>query len=114
MKRYILRKGTTNVALNVDEIVYFYREKSIVIAVDQKAQKYLCDKNLSALEDQLCKEVFFRANRKFLINVHFVRSFKTFERVKLAVKLSAASDERIIISQEKARHFKKWIYEEAY
>jgi DNA-binding LytR/AlgR family response regulator len=111
--RLIVRKGAENIALRVEDIAYIYRDNTIIIAVDKDEKKYLCDKNLSALEEELDEAIFFRANRKYLINIQYVRSFKTFEKVKLEVHLTLPSNNlNIIVSQETAPLFKKWIYEE--
>ena len=111
--RLIVRKGNENIALKVEDIAFIYRDNAIVIAVDKEERKYLCDKNLSALEEELDSTLFFRANRKYLVNIHFIRGFKTFEKVKLEVNLTLQSNNHnIIVSQETAPIFKKWIYEE--
>ena len=111
--RLIVRKGNENIALRVEDIAFIYRDNAIVIAVDKEERKYLCDKNLSALEEELDNSLFFRANRKYLVNIHFIRGFKTFEKVKLEVNLTLPTiNHSIIVSQETAPLFKKWIYEE--
>jgi len=111
--RLIVRKGNENIALKVEDIAFIYRDNTIIIAVDKEEKKYLCDKNLSALEEELDESMFFRANRKYLVNIQYIRGFKTFEKVKLEVCLTLPStNPNIIVSQETAPLFKKWIYEE--
>ncbi len=111
--RLIVKKGNENIALRVEDIAYIYRDNTIIIAVDKDEKKYLCDKHLSALEEELDRQMFFRANRKYLINIEYVRGFKTFEKVKLEVYLTLpGNNHQIIISQENSPQFKKWIYEE--
>ena len=111
--RLIVRKGAENIALRVEEIAFIYRDNTIIVAVDKEEKKYLCDRNLSALEEELDEAMFFRANRKYLVNIQFIRGFKTFEKVKLEVSLSLSTcNHNIIVSQETAPLFKKWIYEE--
>jgi len=111
--RLIVRKGAENIALRVEEIAFIYRDNTIIVAVDKEEKKYLCDRNLSALEEELDESMFFRANRKYLVNIQFIRGFKTFEKVKLEVSLSLSTgNHNIIVSQETAPLFKKWIYEE--
>ena len=101
-------------AVKAEDIVCFYLHNSIVMAIDKEGVKYIYDKTLAALENKLNHSFFFRANRKYLINIDFVKSFKSYERVKLAVKLLLGIEDFIIISQEKAPFFKKWIYEEVW
>lgn len=111
--RLIVRKGNENVVLKVEDIAFVYRDNTIVVAVDKEEKKYLCDKNLSALEDELDSAYFFRANRKYLLNIRYIRGYKTFEKVKLEVFLSISNcNHNIIVSQETAPFFRRWMHEE--
>jgi len=111
--RLIVRKGNENVVLKVEDIAFIYRDNTIIVAVDKEEKKYLCDKNLSALEEELDTALFFRANRKYLLNIYYIRSYKTFEKVKLEVTLSLSNcNHSIIVSQETAPLFRKWMHEE--
>lgn len=109
--RLVVRKGAEHVALKVEQIACIYTENKIVIVVDDGGKKYLCDKNLSELQQDLDEELFFRANRQHLINIHFVRGFKSYQRVKLMVdlKLINGGEHYVTISQEMAPQFKRWI-----
>jgi len=110
--RLIVQRGIENIALKVDDIALIYTENKLVFVVAKDERKYLCDKTLSELETVLDNSVFFRANRQYIINVEYIRGFKSFEKVKLQVDLTfSLNSHRIIISQETAPHFKKWIYE---
>ena len=111
--RLIVRKGNENIALKVEDIAFIYRDNTIILAVDKEEKKYLCDRNLSALEQELDEAMFFRANRKYIVNIQYIRGFKSFEKVKLEVNLTLPTiNHNIIVSQETAPLFKKWIYEE--
>jgi len=111
--RVIVRKGNENIALKVEDIAFIYRDNTIILAVDKEEKKYLCDRNLSALEQELDEAMFFRANRKYIVNIQYIRGFKAFEKVKLEVNLTVPTiNHNIIVSQETAPLFKKWIYEE--
>ncbi|HET6996386.1 MAG TPA: LytTR family DNA-binding domain-containing protein, partial [Chitinophagaceae bacterium] len=89
-----------------------YTEEKIVFVLDRDGRKYMIDKKLADLEDELDKSVFFRANRQYIVNIGFVKSYKTYERVKLQVDLSMVNlNHHIVISQEMAPLFKKWISE---
>lgn len=109
--RLLVRKGAEHIALKVEEIACIYTENKIVIVVDDAGKKYLCDKNLSELQQDLDEELFFRANRQNIINIHYVRGFKSFQRVKLMVdlKLENGGEYYVTISQETAPQFKRWI-----
>jgi len=111
--RLIVRKGNENVVLKVEDIAFIYRDNTIIVAVDKEEKKYLCDKNLSALEEELDQSTFFRANRKYLLNIGYIRGYKSCDKVKLEVSLSLSNcNHNIIVSQETAPQFRKWMSEE--
>jgi DNA-binding LytR/AlgR family response regulator len=109
--RLIVRKGLEHIALKLEEIVLFYTENKLVYVIDRFGKKYLADKNLSDLEEDLDENIFFRANRQYLVNINFIRGFKTYEKVKLQIDLMIPDlNHCIIISQENAPQFKQWIF----
>jgi len=56
--------------------------------------------------------MFFRANRQYIVNINYVKGFKAYEKVKLLVELTIPElNHCIIISQETAPAFRKWMYE---
>jgi DNA-binding LytR/AlgR family response regulator len=78
--------------------------------MDFQGQKHLTDiKTLSILEEELDPSIFYRANRRFIININAIKKFKAFDRVKLMVELIVKVPEEVIISQENASYFKNWI-----
>jgi DNA-binding LytR/AlgR family response regulator len=110
--RLLVRKGLENISLRLDEIALFYTENKIVYVIDHTGKKYLADKNLTDLEEELDDDMFFRANRQYIVNINFVKGFKAYEKVKLLVDLSIPEiNHCIIISQETAPAFRKWMYE---
>jgi DNA-binding LytR/AlgR family response regulator len=110
--RLIVRKRDEYIALKIDEVAFIYRDESIIVVVDKAEKKYLVDKNLTQLESDLDSLTFFRANRQYLININYIRSFKTVDKVKLQVHLKIPhAEHQIIISQKIAPTFKKWLQE---
>ena len=109
--RLIAQRGSENFALRLEDIAFFYTENKIVFVIDCLGIKYICDKNLSELEEELDKNTFFRANRQFIIYGNFIRGFRIYEKVKLQVDMIISHNHPIIISQEMSPVFKKWINE---
>jgi len=112
-RRLIVRKGLEYIPLKPDDIVLFYTENKIVYLIDRQGKKYQADKNLSELEEELDKKNFFRANRQYLLNIKFVRGYKSYETVKLLVDLDVMIpdlDHQIIVSQETAPLFRQWMF----
>ena len=110
--RLVVKRGAEHHFLLLDDVVLFYTENKIVFVLDKEGKKYMVDKNLSDLEEELDRDTFFRVNRQYILNINFVKSYKSYDRVKLQVDLHISHPaHNIVISQETAPLFKKWIYE---
>ena len=109
--RLIIKKGFENIALKTENIAIVYTEDKLVFVLDNDGKKYRVDKNLAELEQELDPAIFFRANRQYIVNIGFIKSYKTFEKVKLQVDLLSDLKHQIVISQETASQFRKWINE---
>jgi DNA-binding LytR/AlgR family response regulator len=109
-KRLIVKKGMENILLKLEDVVLFYTDSKIVYSLDKNGKKYICEENLSQLEYLLDDYQFFRANRQYIINSEYVKSYKTYEKVKLIVTMLLPElIHEIIISQETAPAFRQWI-----
>jgi DNA-binding LytR/AlgR family response regulator len=110
--RLLVRKGIENIPLSIKDIVIIYTENKLVYVVDKDGKKYIADRHLTELEQELDNSIFFRVNRQYIINIGFVKSYKAYEKVKLQVDLTMPDlHHHIVISQEMAPCFRKWINE---
>jgi two-component system LytT family response regulator len=110
--RILVRKGVEFQTVRVEDAGYFFTEHKLIFLVDKENRKYMAEKsNLSELEEELDKNLFYRANRKYIINANYIKRFKPLEKSKISVELILPVNEEIIISQENSASFKKWIGE---
>jgi len=110
--RILVKRGMEFQTIKVDDIAYFFTEHKLIFLVDKENRKYLADKsNLAELEEELDNKIFYRANRKYIINANFVKRFKPLEKSKISLELVLPVNDEIIISQENSSAFKKWISE---
>lgn len=108
--RILVKRGEEHLLLLLADIVFFFSEQKVVFAFDKTGQKYMLDKKLIDLEKELDEKIFFRANRQYIVHMAYIKSFRAYERVKLWVTLSLPMpDHTIIISQETAPNFRKWM-----
>jgi DNA-binding LytR/AlgR family response regulator len=111
--RQIVYRGEENVALKIEDIALIYRDDSLVVVVDHEQRKFFSHKNITELDSELDPHLFFRVNRRYILNIKYIKSFRVFERVKLEVTLTFPNtSHKIIVSQKTAPLFKKWISEE--
>jgi len=105
-KRFIVKKGTEYIAIKAEDISCFYTEFKITFIRDYQNYKYITDNNLSELIPELNPEIFFRANRQYIVNRNFIEKFKT-DSGKIVLTINPAKDE-VVVSKENASDFRKW------
>jgi two-component system LytT family response regulator len=110
--RLLVKKGFEVVPLALEDIVLFYLDKRIVYVVDKSGIKYIIDKTLTELNEELDGETFFRVNRQYIVNIDYIKSYRLYERVKLQVNLTLPDIKHfIVVSQDTAPFFKQWMGE---
>ena len=65
---------------------------------------------VSQLEKKLGNHNFFRANRQTIVNINFIKSFKTLSRKGMELEIQFANETQSVhISSDRIRFFNKWI-----
>jgi len=108
-KRFLVKRGTDYVSVKTDDIAYFYATHKLVCMVDSKNQKFILDQSLAEIEKQLDPSLFYRVNRKYLINLSAIKKIKSYPKSKLQLEVEPIVNEDIIISQEAVAAFKEWM-----
>ena len=110
--RVIVKSGGQNIALCVMDIELIYSVERTVCIIDKFSIPYLLNKSLAEMQQELDENCFFRANRQQMININFVKGFRTIENVKLQIELTLTGQyPDILISKETAPLFKRWLVE---
>jgi two-component system LytT family response regulator len=101
-------KGDKLMPLKADDIGYLYIDHGVVkvFTLDDKA--YSMEGTLDELEGMLDPELFFRANRQFIIARKAVKDIDFWFNSKLSVNLKVQTPEKIIVSRAKVTEFKTW------
>lgn len=108
-KRFLVKRGTDYFSIKTEDIAYFYATHKLVCMVDNKGQKFILDQSLSDIEKQLDPVLFYRINRKYLVQMNAIKKIKTWPKSKLQIELEPAIADEIIISQENVAAFKEWM-----
>ncbi|MBW8683128.1 LytR/AlgR family response regulator transcription factor [Chitinophaga rhizophila] len=108
-KSILVEQRESIIPLPVNDIAYIYLENTIVQIGTTKNHQYFIASTLDELERMLDPEVFYRANRQFIINkLSIVNVEKIFPR-KLLAKLTVKTPESIVISKANASAFLRWL-----
>ena len=106
----IIKKGLNYSTIKTTDIAFIYTENDVTYIMDGTGKKFISSSNLNKLENELGRS-FFRANRQYIINIHFLESFRTYQKTKLLVKMNVDNPKSTIyISQVTAPKFKEWIF----
>lgn len=106
--RIVAKKGNEFVALDLDDVAYFYTEHKLVFVKDFAGRQLIVDKNLGDLESTLDRSRFFRLNRKFIAQLKAIERFKP-DKGKIKIYLKPEMKEEIHVSKETAPEFRAWI-----
>jgi len=106
--RFLVKIGDKLKTVLTSEIAFFYRDDLVTI-VTKENKRYLIDYSLDELVEMLNPEYFFRINRQFIVHINSIAQVHKYFKGKLKLKLSLNIDNELIISQEKASKFKKWL-----
>lgn len=108
-KRFLVKRGADYISIKTEDIAYFYATHKLVCLVDNTNQKYILDQSLAEIEKQLDPSLFYRINRKYLVQLNAIRKIKSWPKSKLQLEIIPAVNEDIIISQENVAAFKQWM-----
>ncbi|MBZ4189430.1 LytR/AlgR family response regulator transcription factor [Niabella beijingensis] len=107
-KRFPVRVGSELFVIDAADVIFFRIVNGVVFAVVDEKKKYpLMEETLSALEEQLDPQQFFRVNRSDVVNVRFIKSIRIEEASDYTVLLKN-SNEKIPVSQSRISQLKEW------
>jgi two-component system LytT family response regulator len=101
-------KGDKLVPLNTDDIAFFYIDFGTVKSISFGNNTYNMDNTLDELEDMLNPELFFRANRQFIISRKAIKDIDLWFNTRLSVNLKVPVAEKILVSKARVPEFKSW------
>ncbi len=110
-KRFLIQIGEKIRKIEVSEIAYFFvLEKSIYLKTFQ-GNAYPVDFTLDKMEGMLNPEMFFRINRKYLVNMVSISNMVAYSRGRIKLELRPKTDDEFdsIVSIDRSSDFKKWM-----
>ncbi len=101
-------RGDKLFPLSANTIRYFYISEGIVIAVNDRGDKFTMPNTLDELSQMIDSERFFRANRQFIITREAIEDIDLWFNNRLSVNLKGLADHRILISRIRVNDFRSW------
>jgi DNA-binding LytR/AlgR family response regulator len=91
------------------EVAFIHYSNGIAGIYTRDNQKYVIPSTLDELEAMLQPELFFRANRQFIINRQAIVNIEHYFSRRLVVRLTIPVPEHIIISKVRSVEFLQWV-----
>lgn len=107
-KRLLVNKRGEVFSLLRQDIILFYSRNKTVQVLDKEGKWYFSEKSLTELDLMLDPETFFRANRQYILNINYIKSFSTHEKNKIQVNVAQYLTP-VIVSQDSASSFRSWM-----
>jgi len=104
--RFLVRFGNKMITQMVSEIAYFYADDKTIFMVNMEGQKSIVDYNLAELEKMLDPQLFFRLNRKYIINISSIKEIRVQSCSQMRVMLHPM--QKVSVSRARVSDFKAW------
>jgi len=108
-KRFLIKSGDNYMNINSSDVAYLLSEDSVTFAVLFTGKRYIVNNTITELSEQMDPDRFFRANRKFILNIESVKKISSWFNSRLKIKLNPIVNEDVIVSRERVKDFKKWL-----
>lgn len=108
---FLLPERDKLIPLATSNIAYIFIDTKTVKAISMDNHTYYINQTLDEIMSQLDPEVFFRANRQYIISRHAVKDMSVWFGNKLSINLSVPVPEKIIVSKARVGEFKTWYTE---
>lgn len=107
--RFIVKMGDNLSSIKVEDIAFFIAEEGVVILATNEGKRFPVDYTMDSLETILDTGLFFRVNRKLMLNINQIIQVQSYFNSRLKIKLKLNLNEECIVSRERVTDFKKWL-----
>jgi two-component system, LytTR family, response regulator LytT len=104
----VINQGDRIIPIRTTLVALFVREDDFVFALTFDLKKHLVSKSLEELES-VCGDIFFRANRQYLINRKAIKDASRYFNRKIQVNLTFNYPNQILIGRLKVAQFIEWL-----
>lgn len=98
-------------SINDTSITYFYATGKHLYIYTNSGSSYLYNSNLKDLINKLNPDIFFKINRKYIINRHHIQEIikHSSQKIEILLNVVLPDNEPIILSKKEINNFKNWL-----
>ncbi|MEL7118580.1 MAG: LytTR family DNA-binding domain-containing protein [Bacteroidota bacterium] len=106
---FLVQKKDTFIPVASKDFAFFFIHNGVVKGKNTNGQTLSFNEKLEDLENDLDPELFFRANRQYLIQRSAIKSLQTYFNGRLVVNLQPQEKDKIVVSKANASRLKAWL-----
>jgi DNA-binding LytR/AlgR family response regulator len=107
--RFFVKIGNHFQSVPVDEITCFFVAERCTFLRIRSGKIFALDYSLEQLQKKVNPNLFFRINRNYMVNIHFITDILSYSTNRLKIKLQEYSNDGLIVSRDKVLEFKQWL-----
>ena len=108
-QRFVIKVGEHIKSVRVEDILYFYSMEKATFLLSNNNHNYVIDYSLEQVEEMVDPGLFFRINRKYLVNIDSIEDIISYSNSRLKLELKNSKEHDAIVAREKVSAFKKWL-----
>lgn len=107
--RFLGKINNQLVYVKAKDIAYVHFDDGLTWATTMSDQKIPLDYSLDQMEKLLDRNLFFRINRKLIVQIDAIKKITTYYNSRFVLQLSPPVDIEAIVSRERVNSFKAWL-----
>ena len=106
---FLIQKNETFIPVATKDFAFYFIQNGVVRGKTFSNEVFSFNEKMEDLENDLNPELFFRANRQYIIQRAAVKSLQSYFNGRLMVELDPKPLEEVIISKANASRLKAWL-----
>lgn len=110
-ERFSISVGSKIKMFEVSEIAYFFALGKGIYLRTFQGNSYNVDFTLDKLEEMINPKLFFRINRKYIVNIKSISNMVAYSRSRVKLELKPKADDELdaVVSIDRSAEFKRWL-----
>jgi two-component system, LytTR family, response regulator LytT len=108
-QRFLIQAGSRIRSIPVSEIAYFYFSGKDTFICTFENRKYPAEYSLDKLEEMVDPDVYYRINRKMVVNIKSIQQIYSLSKSRLKLELLPPFEEDVLVSFNKTFDFRDWL-----
>ena len=106
---FLVFKNQKYTTVKTENIAFFFIRNEVVHMMCFDQQEYTLNQSLDQIMNSVPTSLFFRVNRKYLINFRAIKEVEHYFQRKLFVRLQMETPDKLLINKEKSNTFLSWM-----